>query len=99
MDCGFWDLDMSTPVTLDGKARPVAGDPLPLGVSRGARLSRPRQIDFFQRFMAAPFVPSFTPDRGLALQRVISLSLPSSIGERCHAGLEHSLDNLISRSL
>ncbi|XP_027183350.1 protein TRIGALACTOSYLDIACYLGLYCEROL 4, chloroplastic [Coffea eugenioides] len=87
MDSGFWDLDMSTPVTLDGKARPVAGDPLPLGVSRGARLSRPRQIDFFQRFMAAPFVPSFTPDRGLALERVFSLPLPSSIGERWFATL------------
>lgn len=82
MDGGFWDLDMSTPVTLDARARSVPGDPLPLGLSRGARLSRPRQVDFFQRFMAAPFVPSFTADRGLSLQRVFSLPLPSPIAER-----------------
>ncbi|KAL2456958.1 Protein TRIGALACTOSYLDIACYLGLYCEROL 4 [Forsythia ovata] len=78
MDGGFWDVDVSTPVTLDGLARPVPGDPLPLGLSRGPRLSRPKQIDFFQRFMSMPFVPSFSHygvgDVGLCLQRVFSLS-------------------------
>ncbi|CAI9094927.1 OLC1v1030760C2 [Oldenlandia corymbosa var. corymbosa] len=87
MDSGFWDLDMSTPVTLDGRARSVPGDPLPLGLSRGTLLSRPRQIDFFQRFMAAPFVPSFSADRGLSLQRVLSLPLPSRIAQRWFATL------------
>lgn len=77
MDGGFWDLDMSTPVTIDGTARAVPGDPLPLGLSRGTRLSRPKQIDFMQRFMWMPFVPSYGgyPARGgdgLALQRVIT---------------------------
>ncbi|KAM7487977.1 hypothetical protein LguiB_025461 [Lonicera macranthoides] len=72
MDGGFWDLDVSTPRTLDGVARPVPGDPLPLGISRGVRLSRPKQIDFFQRFMFLPFVPSFSPAHGLSIQRVLS---------------------------
>ncbi|KAL0414881.1 UNVERIFIED_CONTAM: protein TRIGALACTOSYLDIACYLGLYCEROL 4, chloroplastic [Sesamum radiatum] len=75
MDGGFWDVDVSTPVTLDGVARPVPGELLPLGLTRGPRLSRPKQIDFFQRFMAMPFVPSFS--NALSLQRVLSLPLPS----------------------
>ncbi|KAL2229631.1 UNVERIFIED_CONTAM: Protein TRIGALACTOSYLDIACYLGLYCEROL 4, chloroplastic [Sesamum indicum] len=75
MDGGFWDVDVSTPVTLDGVARPVPGEVLPLGLTRGPRLSRPKQIDFFQRFMAMPFVPSFS--NSLSLQRVLSLPLPS----------------------
>ncbi|KAK9289145.1 hypothetical protein L1049_017618 [Liquidambar formosana] len=75
MDGGFWDLDMSTPRTLDGLARPVpAGPLLPLGLSRGTRLSRPKQIDFMQRFMWAPFVPSYAahPAHGFSLQRAIT---------------------------
>ncbi|OVA16640.1 hypothetical protein BVC80_1543g74 [Macleaya cordata] len=75
MDGGFWDLDMSTPVTVDGLARPVPGDTIPLGLSRGTKLSRPKQIDFMQRFMAMPFVPSYAGDparggNGFMLQRV-----------------------------
>uniref|UniRef100_A0A2N9EI98 Protein TRIGALACTOSYLDIACYLGLYCEROL 4, chloroplastic n=1 Tax=Fagus sylvatica TaxID=28930 RepID=A0A2N9EI98_FAGSY len=59
MDGSFWDLDVSTPMTADGLARPAPGDPIPLGVSRGTRLSRAKQIHFMQRFMTAPFVPSY----------------------------------------
>uniref|UniRef100_A0A5B7BNP7 Protein TRIGALACTOSYLDIACYLGLYCEROL 4 n=1 Tax=Davidia involucrata TaxID=16924 RepID=A0A5B7BNP7_DAVIN len=78
MDGSFWDLDMSTPRTIDGLARPVPGDPLPLGISRGVRLSRPKQIDFFQRFMTMPFVPSYAGNSargggdGFSLQRVLN---------------------------
>ncbi|KAK3017223.1 hypothetical protein RJ639_007141 [Escallonia herrerae] len=72
MDGGFWDVDVSTPMTLNGIARPVPGDPLPLGLSRGVRLSRPKQIDFFQRFMTMPFVPCFNQRHGTSLQRVFS---------------------------
>ncbi|MED6143319.1 hypothetical protein PIB30_005238 [Stylosanthes scabra] len=72
---GFWDLDVSTPKTLDGSACPVSQNPLPLGLSRGPRLSRPKQVDFMQRFMFAPFVPSFSKPNGLSLQRVLSLPL------------------------
>ncbi|KAK4787538.1 hypothetical protein SAY86_011371 [Trapa natans] len=74
MDGRFWDLDASTPRTVDGSSRPVPGDPLPLGVSRGACLSRPKQIDFMQRFMYAPFVPSYSRT-GLSLQRVLAVPL------------------------
>ncbi|KAK9075780.1 hypothetical protein SSX86_004109 [Deinandra increscens subsp. villosa] len=80
---GLWDLDVSTPATLNGVARPVPGDPIPsvLGLSRGIRLSRPKQVDFFQRFMFMPFIPSYssihTPHPshpgGFSLQRVFSI--------------------------
>lgn len=87
MDGEFWEVDMSTPMTVDGVARPIPGRTLPLGVRRGSRLSRHKQIDFFQRFMSAPFVPSFAGDHGLFIQRVLSLPLPSPIGERWFAAL------------
>ncbi|KAK9139061.1 hypothetical protein Scep_008742 [Stephania cephalantha] len=73
MDGAFWDLDMSTPVTLDGVARPVPGDPLPLGLSRGIKLTRPKQVDFMHRFMFMPLVPSYSADGGFALQRVLTV--------------------------
>lgn len=77
-DGDSWDLDVSTATTLDGIAVPLsaAGDTVPLGLSRGARLSRPKQIDFMQRFMSAPFVPCFLGGgggKGLCVQRVLSL--------------------------
>ncbi|KAL5098076.1 hypothetical protein RYX36_002403 [Vicia faba] len=70
---GFWDLDISTPKTLDGLACPVPGDPLPLGLSRGARLSRPRQLQFMQLFMNASLLPTFSQPQGFTLQRLLSL--------------------------
>ncbi|ESW10838.1 hypothetical protein PHAVU_009G242200 [Phaseolus vulgaris] len=70
---GFWDLDISTPQTLDGVACAVPGDPLPLGLSRGTRLSRARQLQFMHLFMNAPLVPSYAKTRGLSLHRLISL--------------------------
>ncbi|CAN1143245.1 Protein TRIGALACTOSYLDIACYLGLYCEROL 4, chloroplastic [Linum perenne] len=79
MDGGFWDLDISTPVTLEGEARAVPGHPLPLGISRGTRLSRPKQIDFFQRFMLAPFLPSYSyssaSSHSLSLQRGLTVPI------------------------
>ncbi|XP_010486226.1 PREDICTED: protein TRIGALACTOSYLDIACYLGLYCEROL 4, chloroplastic-like isoform X2 [Camelina sativa] len=79
----IWDLDMSTPVTLEATARAVSDDPLPLGVSRGTHLSRSKQVEFFHRFMAAPLIPSFSSirsntgdgggDGGFSLQRVLTL--------------------------
>ncbi|KAH9766586.1 protein TRIGALACTOSYLDIACYLGLYCEROL 4 [Citrus sinensis] len=70
MEGEFWELDQSTPKSLEGSARAVPGNPNPLGISRGTRLSRPKQIDFMQRFMATPFLPSFSAGT-LQLQRVL----------------------------
>ncbi|KAI7732712.1 hypothetical protein M8C21_013429 [Ambrosia artemisiifolia] len=84
---GVWDLDVSTPATLNGVARPVPGDGV-LGLSRGIRLSRPKQVDFFQRFMFMPFITSYslhTPHPhphppGFSLQRVFSFALDRWFG-------------------
>lgn len=73
---GFWEVDVSTPVTIDGVARPLPNyASLPLGLSRGTSLSRGIQLDFIQRFMAAPFVPSFSASNGFSIQR--ALTIPS----------------------
>ncbi|KFK38082.1 hypothetical protein AALP_AA3G067200 [Arabis alpina] len=73
----IWELDMSTPLTLEATARAVSDDPLPLGLSRGTLLSRPKQAEFFHRFMATPLIPSFSSLRhdggGFSLQRVLTL--------------------------
>lgn len=61
-DGGLWELDREAPVTMEGTARAVPGDPLPLGLSRGPRISRPKQLDFMHRFMASPLVASFGGD-------------------------------------
>ncbi|XP_061368685.1 protein TRIGALACTOSYLDIACYLGLYCEROL 4, chloroplastic [Gastrolobium bilobum] len=70
---GFWDLDVSTPKTLDGLACPVPGDPLPLGLSRGTRLSRPRQLHFMHLFMYAPLIPFYAKPHGFSLHRVLTI--------------------------
>lgn len=62
VDGGGWELDVEAPVTMEGIARAVPGVLLPLGLSRGGRLSRSNQLDFLHRFMASPFVPSFSGD-------------------------------------
>ncbi|XP_057962852.1 protein TRIGALACTOSYLDIACYLGLYCEROL 4, chloroplastic isoform X2 [Malania oleifera] len=72
MDGGFWDVDVSTPRTIDGLARAAPGETLPLGLSRGTRLSRPKQIHFMHHFMAMPFVPSYAA-HGFSLQRLFTL--------------------------
>lgn len=72
---GFWDLDISTPQTLDALACPVPGDPLPLSLSRGSRLSRPRQLQFIHRFMHVPLIPSYAKPLGFTLHRLLTLPL------------------------
>ncbi|GJN06147.1 hypothetical protein PR202_ga23847 [Eleusine coracana subsp. coracana] len=73
---GRWELDAETPVTMEGTARPVPGDPLPLGLSRGPRVTRPKQLDFFHRFMASPLVPSFSASgEGLSVHHAHLLHL------------------------
>ncbi|THU69047.1 hypothetical protein C4D60_Mb08t10250 [Musa balbisiana] len=77
---GRWELDMEAPVTMEGTARAVPGDPLPLGLSRGRRITRPKQLDFMHRFMSSPLVPSFAGDpanggQGLLLHHAHTLHL------------------------
>ncbi|KAF0917033.1 hypothetical protein E2562_016333 [Oryza meyeriana var. granulata] len=43
---GRWELNVETPATMEGTARPVPGETLPLGLSRGPRVTRMKQLDF-----------------------------------------------------
>ncbi|KAL6890599.1 hypothetical protein ACP4OV_008854 [Aristida adscensionis] len=71
-----WELDAESPATMEGTARPVPGDPLPLGLSRGPRATRPKQLDFLHRFMASPLVPSFSASRdGISVHHAHLLDL------------------------
>lgn len=73
---GFWERDISTPLTLDGVARPAMAG-VGGGASRGARLSRPKQLHFFHQFMFAPFLPSYSHAAGgFSLQRLLTLPSP-----------------------
>ncbi|KAF3332909.1 protein TRIGALACTOSYLDIACYLGLYCEROL 4 [Carex littledalei] len=78
---GRWQLDMESPVTMEGTARPVPLDPPSLlGLSRGPRITRTKQLDFMHRFMSAPLVPSFcAADGGFFMH---------------HAHLKHLTDKL-----
>ena len=97
MDGSFWDLDVSTPMTADGLARPAPGDPIPLGVSRGTRLSRAKQIHFMQRFMTAPFVPSYAASsHGFVLHRVLTIPFSQNWYFLTHShSHSHSLNCLL----
>jgi hypothetical protein len=62
---GWWQLDMESPVTMEGRAIPVPlGPPSLLGLSRGPRITRTKQLDFIHRFMSSPLVPSFCAANG-----------------------------------
>ncbi|KAK2993750.1 hypothetical protein RJ640_029197 [Escallonia rubra] len=44
MDSAFWDLNLATPQTLDGVARAIPGEPVPLDGARGSRALRIQQL-------------------------------------------------------
>ncbi|KAF8762200.1 hypothetical protein HU200_009750 [Digitaria exilis] len=92
---GRWELDAETPATMEGTARPVPGDPLPLGLSRGPRVTRPKQLDFFHRFMASPFVPTFSASGdGLpSTTPTSSTSRTTGGGRQCRLGLHGLIEN------
>ncbi|XP_020108052.1 protein TRIGALACTOSYLDIACYLGLYCEROL 4, chloroplastic [Ananas comosus] len=72
---GRWEADAETAATMEGTARAVPGDPLPLGLSRGPRVTRPKQLDFMHRFMSLPLLPSFSPRSGPLLHRAHTFHL------------------------
>ncbi|KAB2614562.1 protein TRIGALACTOSYLDIACYLGLYCEROL 4 [Pyrus ussuriensis x Pyrus communis] len=56
MDSAFWDLNVSSPQTLEGSAKAVPGDPFPLD---GARASRALRI---QQLFLLGVIPSYNPN-------------------------------------
>lgn len=61
MDAAFWDLNISSPQTLEGTARSVPGEPAPLAMARASRTIRPQQLCFLADALPLGIIPSFAP--------------------------------------
>ncbi|KAL6565835.1 hypothetical protein OROHE_004890 [Orobanche hederae] len=61
MDAAFWDLNISSPQNLDGVARAVPGDPVPLDGARASKALRIQQIYLLGNSFPLGIVPSFSP--------------------------------------
>ncbi|KAL9245222.1 hypothetical protein vseg_018898 [Gypsophila vaccaria] len=59
MDAAFWDLDLSSPVNLDGCAKSIPGDPFPLDGSRAGRALRVQQLSLLSNGFPLGIVPCF----------------------------------------
>lgn len=61
MDATFWDLNISTPRALDGTARSVPGEPIPLDGSRASRALRVQQLSLLRNGFPLGIIPSYSP--------------------------------------
>lgn len=61
MDAAFWDLNISTPQALDGVARAVPGDPVPLDGARASKALRIQQLSLLGNGFPLGIIPSFSP--------------------------------------
>ncbi|PIN05422.1 hypothetical protein CDL12_11237 [Handroanthus impetiginosus] len=61
MDAAFWDLNLSTPKTLDGVCKAVPGDPIPLDGARASRSPRNHQLSSLITGYPLGIFPSFSP--------------------------------------
>lgn len=61
MDSAFWDLNVSTPQTLDGCARTIPGEPLPLDGARASRALRIQQLSLLGNGFPLGLIPSYAP--------------------------------------
>ncbi|CAN4126008.1 unnamed protein product [Withania somnifera] len=61
MDAAFWDLNISTPRTLDGTARCIPGEPIPLDGSLASRALRIQQLSLLGNGFPLGIIPSYSP--------------------------------------
>ncbi|XP_077235193.1 TRIGALACTOSYLDIACYLGLYCEROL-like protein [Tasmannia lanceolata] len=61
MDAGFWDLNVPSTQTLDGSARSIPGEPVPLGASSVRRTLRPQQLSLLGNGFPLGLIPSISP--------------------------------------
>ncbi|OUZ99188.1 Protein of unknown function DUF3769 [Macleaya cordata] len=61
MDSTFWDLNVSSPQTLDGTARSVPGEPFPLDGARASRALRAQQLSLLSNGFPLGIIPSYSP--------------------------------------
>ncbi|KAK4268035.1 hypothetical protein QN277_024741 [Acacia crassicarpa] len=61
MDSAFWDLNVSSPQTIDGCAKAVPGDPFPMDATVSSKALRIQQFSFFRNGFPLGIVPSLSP--------------------------------------
>ncbi|KAM7476216.1 hypothetical protein LguiB_023459 [Lonicera macranthoides] len=61
MDSAFWDLNISTPQTLDGWARSIPGEPIPMDAARASRALRMQQMETIKTIFPLGLIPSYSP--------------------------------------
>lgn len=61
IDSSFWDLNISSPQNLDGWAKFVPGDPIPLDASVSSRLYRHQQLPHITHHFPFGIIPSSAP--------------------------------------
>ncbi|KAB2614565.1 protein TRIGALACTOSYLDIACYLGLYCEROL 4 [Pyrus ussuriensis x Pyrus communis] len=61
MDSAFWDLNISSPQTLEGSAKAVPVDPFPLEGTRANRALRIQQLSLLGNGFPLGVIPSYSP--------------------------------------
>lgn len=61
IDAAFWDLNVSTSRTLDGTARAIPGEPMPMNGGRATQALRIQQLSLIGNGFPLGLVPSFSP--------------------------------------
>lgn len=61
MDSGFWDLDVASPQILEGTAKAVPGEPLPMDGARASRALRIQQLALLGNGFPLGIIPSYSP--------------------------------------
>lgn len=61
MDSAFWDLNVSSPQTIEGCAKAVPGDPFPMDATVSSKALRIQQFSFFRNGFPLGIVPSLSP--------------------------------------
>ncbi|KAI5647555.1 hypothetical protein M9H77_33560 [Catharanthus roseus] len=61
MDAAFWDLNISTTQSLDGVARSIPGEPIPLDGSRASRALRIQQLALLRNGFPLGIIPTWSP--------------------------------------
>ncbi|XP_062000529.1 protein TRIGALACTOSYLDIACYLGLYCEROL 4, chloroplastic [Rosa rugosa] len=61
MDSAFWDLNVSSPHTLEGSAKAIPGDPFPLDGARASRALRIQQLSLLGTGFPLGIIPSYSP--------------------------------------
>ncbi|EPS72170.1 hypothetical protein M569_02584 [Genlisea aurea] len=79
MDAAFWDMNVSTPLALDGVSRCIPGEPVPLDASRSSKLLRIQQLSFLGNGFPLGIIPSLSPSPNH--KELGSFSLQSLLGK------------------